>query len=65
MPLHITDAESCYFIDGNGKRYLDLSSQLMCLNLGHKNQAVIEPLRLRREAYLISRQATQPIPGLN
>jgi taurine---2-oxoglutarate transaminase len=44
MPLHITDAEGCYFIDGNGKRYLDLSSQLMCLNLGHKNQAVIEAI---------------------
>jgi taurine---2-oxoglutarate transaminase len=44
MPLHITDAEGCYFIDGNGKRYLDLSSQLMCLNLGHKNQAVMEAI---------------------
>ena len=24
-----------------GKRYLDFSSQLMCVNLGHKNPAVI------------------------
>jgi taurine--2-oxoglutarate transaminase len=40
-PLHIADAEGCYFIDGNGKRYLDFSSQLMCVNLGHKNPAVI------------------------
>ena len=28
----------------NGKRYLDFSSQLMCSNLGHKNQAVIEAI---------------------
>ncbi len=40
-PLHITDAEGCYFIDANGKKYLDLSSQLMCVTLGYKNQAVI------------------------
>lgn len=40
-PLHIVDAEGCHFIDSNGKRYLDFSSQLMCVNLGHKNPAVI------------------------
>jgi taurine---2-oxoglutarate transaminase len=40
-PLHIADAEGCWFTDGHGKRYLDLSSQLMCVNLGHKNPAVI------------------------
>jgi len=43
-PLHIVDAEGCYFIDGSGKRYLDFSSQLMCVNLGHKNPAVIEAI---------------------
>jgi taurine---2-oxoglutarate transaminase len=43
-PLHIVDAEACFFIDGNGKRYLDFSSQLMCVNLGHKNPVVIEAI---------------------
>ncbi|MBI5473500.1 MAG: aminotransferase class III-fold pyridoxal phosphate-dependent enzyme [Ignavibacteriae bacterium] len=43
-PLHIVDAEGCYFTDGNGKRYLDFSSQLMCVNLGHKNAAVIKAI---------------------
>lgn len=43
-PVHIADAEGCYFIDGNGKRYLDFSSQLMCVTLGHKNRAVIESI---------------------
>ena len=43
-PLHIVDAEGCYFIDSNGKRYLDFSSQLMCVNLGHKNPAVIDAI---------------------
>ena len=43
-PLHVVDAEGCYFIDANGKRYLDFSSQLMCVNLGHKNPAVIRSI---------------------
>ena len=43
-PLHVADAEGCYFIDGAGKRYLDFSAQLMCVTLGHKNQAVIRAI---------------------
>jgi taurine--2-oxoglutarate transaminase len=44
-PLHVVDAEGCYFTDASGKRYLDFSSQLMCSNLGHKNQAVIQAIQ--------------------
>src|ERR1700677_236997 len=43
-PMHIVDAEGCYIIDGAGKRYLDISLQLMCSILGHKNQAVIDSI---------------------
>src|SRR6267143_968937 len=43
-PMHVVDAEGCYIVDGAGKRYLDFSSQLMCSNLGHKNQAVIDAI---------------------
>jgi len=49
-PLHIADAEGCYFTDGNGKRYLDLSSQLMCVNLGHRNPAVVASIAQQAEA---------------
>jgi len=43
-PLHIVDAEGCHFVDSTGKRYLDFSAQLMCVNLGHKNRAVVEAI---------------------
>lgn len=43
-PLHIVDAEGCYFYDSSGKKYLDFSSQLMCVTLGHKNKAVIQAI---------------------
>jgi taurine--2-oxoglutarate transaminase len=59
-PLHITDAEGCWFIDGAGKRYLDFSSQLMCVNLGHKNLRVIEAIaeQARELAYVAPGYAT-------
>src|SRR5580698_4927340 len=43
-PLYISDAEGCWITDGDGKRYLDFSSQLMCVNLGHKNPRVVESI---------------------
>src|SRR6201985_1797302 len=59
-PLHIVDAEGCYITDGNGKRYLDFSSQLMCMNLGHKNPAVIASIAKQAEelAYAMPGYAT-------
>ncbi|MEX0602176.1 MAG: aminotransferase class III-fold pyridoxal phosphate-dependent enzyme [Bacteroidota bacterium] len=53
-PLHIVDAEGCYFTDASGKTYLDFSSQLMCVTLGHKNQAVIRSIedQARALAYI-------------
>ncbi len=43
-PLHVARAEGSCFFDGAGKRYLDLSAQLMCSNLGHQNAAVVEAI---------------------
>ena len=59
-PLHVVDAEGCYFTDSGGKKYLDFSSQLMCCLLGHKNQAVIEAIadQARRLAYIAPAFAT-------
>lgn len=60
MPMHIADAEGCEIIDGNGKRYLDFSSQLMCSNLGHKNAAVIAAIgeQAQQLAYAMPGYAT-------
>lgn len=54
-PLHVTRADGCYFWDKAGKRYLDLSAQLMCSNLGHQNEAVVEAIcKQARELSFIS-----------
>ncbi|QHN02108.1 aminotransferase class III-fold pyridoxal phosphate-dependent enzyme [Granulicella sp. WH15] len=59
-PLHIVDAIDSTIIDAAGKRYLDLSAQLMCSNLGHKNPAVIASIALQAEqlAYVMPSYAT-------
>src|SRR5690348_11989350 len=59
-PLHVADAEGCWLTDGAGKRYLDFSSQLMCVNLGHKNPRVVESIaeQARELAYVMPAYAT-------
>jgi taurine--2-oxoglutarate transaminase len=48
-PLHVVDAEDCYFTDADGKKYLDFSAQLMCVTLGHKNRAVVRAIQDQAE----------------
>jgi len=43
-PLSVTRAEGTHFYDDRGQAYLDFSSQLMCSNLGHGNEAIIEAI---------------------
>ena len=43
-PLYVAGAKGSYFYDDKNKRYLDFSSQLMCSNLGHGNEAVINAI---------------------
>ena len=44
-PMHMVSASGSHFIDSDGKKWLDFSSQLMCSNLGHDNKAVIEAIK--------------------
>lgn len=41
-PINAERAEGVYVYDRDGKRYLDFSSQLMNVNIGHGNQKVTE-----------------------
>jgi len=43
-PIPVTRAKGVYFWDADGKRYLDLNSQLMCVNIGHGDERVIEAI---------------------
>lgn len=48
-PDVITKAEGIYFWDSNGKRYFDMSSQLVNANVGHGNKKIIEAIKEQAE----------------
>jgi taurine--2-oxoglutarate transaminase len=48
-PIAMTKGKGVYFWDASGKRYFDLNSQLMCSNIGHGNQAVIDAIKKQAE----------------
>jgi taurine--2-oxoglutarate transaminase len=48
-PIPVARAAGVYFWDVDGKRYLDLNSQLMSVNIGHGNRKVIEAIRRQAE----------------
>lgn len=48
-PIAVTHAEGCYFWDADGRRYFDLNSQSMCMNIGHGDRRVIEALKAQAD----------------
>lgn len=44
-PIPIARAEGVYFWDADGKRYIDFSSQLMNMNIGHQHPKVIKAIQ--------------------
>ena len=61
-PKVIDTAEGCYMYDPEGGKTLDFSSQLMCSNLGHSNEAVKQAIADQAEklAYAAPGFATEP-----
>lgn len=61
-PIPIQRAEGVYFWDVHGKRYLDLNSLVMCVNIGHGNQRVIEAIvaQARELPFAAPGMATKP-----
>jgi taurine---2-oxoglutarate transaminase len=48
-PIPMARAKGVYFWDANGKRYLDMNSQLMCVNIGHGDQRVIDAIKAQAD----------------
>ncbi len=44
-PMAIAAAEGCYFWDYDGNRYLDFSSQLVNVNIGHQHPKVVKAIQ--------------------
>lgn len=48
-PIPMARAEGCWFWDAAGKKYFDLNSQLMCVNIGHGDRRVIEAIKAQAD----------------
>ena len=44
-PLPVARAKGVYFWTPDGKRHLDFNSQLMCVNIGHSDERVIDAMK--------------------
>ncbi len=61
-PIPIVRGEGVYFWDAEGKRYIDFSSQIMNLNIGHQHPKVVQAIREQagRLCYAHPGMATEP-----
>ncbi len=61
-PIPIKTAKGVYFWDVNGKRYLDFNSMVMCVNIGHGDERVIEAIaaQARELPFAGPQMATRP-----
>ena len=50
-PLEIERAEDIYIYTVDGERYTDMCSQLVNMNLGHGNQAIIDAIKKQADAF--------------
>ena len=50
-PIPVEKAEGIYFYDYDGNRYTDMSSQLVNMNLGYRNQDIAEAIRKQVDQY--------------
>jgi taurine--2-oxoglutarate transaminase len=61
-PIPLAKAKGVYFWDTEGKRYLDFNSMVMCVNIGHGDERVIEAIveQARQLPFAGPQMATRP-----
>jgi taurine--2-oxoglutarate transaminase len=59
-PIAVERAKGIYFWDTDGKRYMDFNSQLMCVNIGHGDERVINAVKAQMDkvCYVLPSAAT-------
>lgn len=61
-PIPVERAEGIYFWDYEGKKYADMSSLLVCANLGHQNKEIVEAIKEQADkmCFMAPAYATEP-----
>lgn len=60
-PINVSHAKGSYVYDRDGKKYLDFSSQLMNVNIGHGNQRITDAVakQMKEVSYVYPGMATE------
>nr|WP_302596844.1 aminotransferase class III-fold pyridoxal phosphate-dependent enzyme [uncultured Cellulosilyticum sp.] len=61
-PIPVERAEGIYFWDYEGKKYADMSSLLVCSNLGHQNREIVNAIKEQADkmCFMAPAYATEP-----
>src|SRR5262249_26590885 len=61
-PIPVARAKGIYFWTPEGKRFIDFNSQLMCVNIGHGDERVLQAIKDQADvlAYANPFMATEP-----
>ena len=62
QPLHVASAKGVYFHTGDGRRFIDFNSMLMCVNAGHGDRRIVEAIKRQADElpYVMPSMVTEP-----
>src|ERR1044072_459572 len=55
-PIPVAHAKGIYFYNPEGKRFIDFNSQLMCVNIGHGDERVVQAIKDQAEVLSYANQ---------
>lgn len=61
-PIPMVKAEGVYFWDADGKRYIDFSSQLMNMNIGHQHPKVVKAIQDQAASLAFAHPSVATLP---
>ncbi|MGC2325915.1 MAG: aminotransferase class III-fold pyridoxal phosphate-dependent enzyme, partial [Candidatus Sulfotelmatobacter sp.] len=51
-PIYVAKAEDAWLEDVDGNRYIDFAGGIGCLNVGHRQEAVVDAIRGQLDKFL-------------
>src|SRR5438045_9642469 len=51
-PIYVAKAEDAWLEDVDGNRYLDFAGGIGCLNVGHRQEAIVEAVKNQLDRFL-------------
>src|SRR6202020_3068379 len=62
-PIYVAKAENAWLEDVDGNRYLDFAGGIGCLNVGHRQESVVEAVKDQLDRFLHTCVQVTPYEG--